>query len=227
MGNVQNISIPHLSVPVLNNYISLDEIVFSLKKCKDAKAAGCDNINYSFFKRLPENWLLFLEFLFNKILEGEKIPKEWGKLSIIMLYKSGIHLDVHNYRPITLINCIAKIFSQILSNRLTTWVEDNKITPEFQSGFRRERGCLDNLFSLLSVIQIHLRHPHTAVFAAFIDLKSAFSSVNHEILWKKLQKVGVSDKFINIVKNFYENVYACIKCGNEQTDFVKVSQGVL
>lgn len=106
------------SVAELDQCITVDEIVFCLRKCKNGKAPGSDGINFNFLKTLPQNWILFLNSFFNKILIAEKVPEEWGKLSTFMLYKKGDASVPDNYRPITLINCVAKIFTQILCNRL-------------------------------------------------------------------------------------------------------------
>lgn len=72
---------------------------------------------------------------------------------------------------------------------------------------------MDNFFTLLAFIQIHLRHSKGIVYATFVDFRGAFPSVPHDRLWKKLFKLGLSSKFINIVKNFYQNAFACVSSG--------------
>lgn len=181
------------------------------RHCKNGKAPGSDGISYEFFKCLPQNWLLYLENLFNKILVTETVHKNWGKLITCMLFKKGDLRMTKNYRPITLINSIAKIFTQILCDRLVTWASKLLLLPEAQSGFRRGRSCLDNIFTLHTVIQIHLSKPKTVAYATFIDFKGAFPSVNHDLLWSKFHKIVLSSKFIRIIQSFYVSAYTCIR----------------
>ena len=89
--------------PVLDAEITIDEIEFALKKCKDKKAPGVDNITYEFLKNLPQNWLLYINVLFNKIMEQEKLPDSWAEIITKMLYKKGDKFSPENYRPISLV----------------------------------------------------------------------------------------------------------------------------
>lgn len=60
--------------PLLHGDISSEEIINSLKKCKHGKAPGCDGVPYTFFKRLHENWVVFLKDLFCRILREKMVP---------------------------------------------------------------------------------------------------------------------------------------------------------
>ena len=85
--------------------------------------------------------------LFNKFMEQEATPESWSAIIVKMLYKNkGSKTSPEKYRPIAIINYIVKIFIQILSTRISKWCEMNNIIPEWQSGFRRGRSCLDNIF---------------------------------------------------------------------------------
>ncbi|XP_033214035.1 uncharacterized protein LOC117171091 [Belonocnema kinseyi] len=95
--------IPKFSNPTLDSYITALEIKKSIAKCKEGKASGTDLVNYSFYKRFPENWLHYLEILFNRIMTTEIMPSSWGHLTMSMLFKKGDIHDPSNYRPITLI----------------------------------------------------------------------------------------------------------------------------
>ncbi|XP_051162194.1 uncharacterized protein LOC127282136 [Leptopilina boulardi] len=132
--------LPQITHPILDKYIEIKEILSSFSKFKEKKSPGVDLVNFSFLKRLPENWMLFLEYFYNKILDSEKVPKAWGSLVISMLHKKGNLSEPENFRPITLVNNIAKGFTQVLSERLIEWMDENSVVPEFQSGFRRGRG---------------------------------------------------------------------------------------
>lgn len=172
----------------------------SLKASKVGKAPGDDQISNEFFKNLPDNWILYLTSLFNKIFSEECFPESWADVLMCMLYKKGDKSDPGNYREIALINCIVKIFTSILKVRLDTWALKHKIIPECQAGFVIDKRCLDNIFTLTGAINQQLRLGNRKVLALFIDLKRAFDSVSHFKLWCCLYDLGVSAKIIRVLK---------------------------
>lgn len=216
-----------LIVPELDCDITLHELLASLKTCKSDKAPGLDGINYDFIKNLPENWLLYLVYFFNLILRSETVPAKWCELLIFPLHKKGNESLPGNYRLISLVNCIAKIFMQILLRRIEIFCARNELIPEFQSGFRRGRSCADNIFTLDALIQINTLKPKSRVYAIFVDFKAAFDSIDHSLLWIKLKSLGLSSKILNTLRSFYSRAAAAIRTNNVQTPFVDISRGVL
>ena len=103
----------------------------------------------------------------------------------------------------------------------------NNILPECQAEFRRSRSCTDNIFILNSIIQIHLRLKARKVFVAFVDFKSAFDTINHNLLWQKLYNSGISAKFIRIFKSLYSNATMKLKSNSYFTKTYEIVEGVL
>ena len=126
-----------------------------------------------------------------------------------------------------MVNCLAKLFTKILSTRINTFCNAYNILPEWQSGFREGRSCLDNIFTLNSLIQTHITKNKGKLYALFLDFKGAFNSVNHGLLWYKLSKCGISSKIINILKYLYDNAIIKVESNNNFTDPIKVTKGVL
>lgn len=215
------------TVEVQDAYFSLQELDSALKGAKSRKAAGRDGIPSEFYKFFNLKWKTLLLAAFNKILDREITPDGWSGVLISMLFKKGDVSNPENYRPIALINSIVKLFTQIMYNRLSNWVERNGVLPEFQSGFRKGRGCLDNIFTLNSLIQYHLNQPKGKLFALFIDFRRAFPSVNHGLLWSKLHSVGISSKIIKILISLYSKAYMHVKIANSLSAGIDVTEGVL
>ena len=81
--------------------------------------------------------------LLNKIFHSETVPNAWATAFVIMLYKNkGDIFSPENYRPIALMICLLKIFTQIIYGRCKIWCELYNIIPEFQSGLRGDRSCV-------------------------------------------------------------------------------------
>ena len=123
--------------------ISLEELEDSLKKLRLGKANGfddsCNEIILGLGKTHPEVLLK----LFNGILNlGEVIP-DWALGMIVAIHKEGPRLDTSNYRGITLISCIGKLFLSILNNRLVAFAVENRLLSPSQLGFVAGNRCSD------------------------------------------------------------------------------------
>ena len=101
---------------------------------------------------------------------------------IIPLFKKGDHSKVTNYRGISLLDVLSKVFSQILQNRLKTWCDINDLIPEEQAGFRKEYSTVDNIFSLNAIVQKYISKPKGRFYTLFVDFKVAFDSINRNKL---------------------------------------------
>lgn len=216
-------SILPMDNPYLDQRININEIKMSFKKCRDGKSPGSDGILNEFLKNLPDNYIDYLSSLFNNILEKEKVPNAWANILTKIIYKKGDKSVPGNYRPIALVNSITKIFTHILATRLGKYVEENNFLPEWQAGFRKNRSCNDNIFSLNAIIQSRLNLEGGKLFVLFIDFKSAFPSVAHSLLWEKLYKMRTGSKFINILKNVYSKAKIAVKGFSGISDYTKVT----
>jgi hypothetical protein len=144
------------------------------------------------------------------------IPEEWSIGIIIPIYKKkGDINDPDNYRGITLLSCLAKVFTSVLNNRLTEFLEDFKIIGEEQAGFRKGYSTTDHIFSLYCIISLYLNCLKKNLYCGFIDYRKAFDSVRHQALWQKLLGYNINGKILNVISNIYENAKSCIRLNNE------------
>lgn len=99
--------------------------------------------------------------------------------------------------------------------------------PEEQAGFRNKKGTQDHLFTLSSIVNIHGGTSKKCAFIVFIDLKRAFDSVKHGILWDKLFHLGIIGKIIRVLRQMYNNAKLTVKSKDEYTRLMDVTEGVL
>ncbi len=112
--------------------------------------------------------------------------------------KKGNKKDPDNYRPITILSCLGKLFTAVLNARLKKYTEENKIIGEEQLGFRNTYSTIDGAFILNSLVEI-MQNRNKSIYAAFIDLRKAFPSVSRPLLLQKLSCVGIGTKMYNII----------------------------
>lgn len=213
--------------PSMDRPISMNELAITLKLCKSGKAPGVDGISNDFYKHLSQHWHIYMLNLFNKILNEEKVPKSWLNVRLFHIYKKGEINNPGSYRGIALVNHIFKLFNQILYNRIAEYAEESGILPNSQAGFRRGRGCEENVFVLSSLINNHLRLPRRRLYALFVDFKKAFDSVDHALLWERLFACGISGKIIRLLSFMYDNLHMLVEEGGETTRKIRITKGVL
>ena len=137
----------------LDSIITIDELENALKKLKMNKSSGLDNILNVFLVFGGSQLKCVLLKLFNVILETGIFPAVWASGEIVPVFKSGDPNIPSNYRGITLVSCLGKLFTNIINVRLNEWAEENNIYSETQYGFRNNRNTSDCLFVLHGLIQ--------------------------------------------------------------------------
>ena len=134
----------------IDSEITLEEVESAIKKLKKGKAVGVDGIFNEVFKFGGDQTTIYLWKLFQKIFASEAFPEQWSKGLIFPLFKGGgndARMDTGKYRGITLLSILGKTYTIILNERLSRWVEQNKILWDGQAGFRRENLQLINCLS--------------------------------------------------------------------------------
>ena len=196
---------------VLNGPIMYEEIVSGINSLKSGKAAGFDGIKPEFYQINNSTLICIIHKIICQIFNSGVYPINWSKSMIIPLHKKGDASDVKNYRGISLINIMSKIFSHILQSRLKAWCESNDLIPEEQAGFRKDYSTIDNIFNLNAVVQKYITKSKGRFYTLFVDFRVAFDSINRDKLWNVLQKDGCHGRMLNIIKSMYRNVMICIR----------------
>ncbi|CAG9828320.1 unnamed protein product, partial [Diabrotica balteata] len=123
--------------------ISLDEIYKALKKMKNNKAPGEDGVVTEAIKLGGSVLIAKIQKLFNLCLWNQNIPTKWNNSITVLLHKKGDIADLERYRPISLLNHLYKLYTQIITNRLETQLDFYQ--PREQAGFRPNYGTNDHL----------------------------------------------------------------------------------
>ena len=211
---------------MLNSKITRDEILRNINKLKNGKAAGYDSIANEYIKHTKDIFLPVYEILFNTILDTGNFPEQWTLGIIKPVYKNkGNSNDVNNFRPITILSCLGKLFTSILNDRLSIYLEESMLLLENQAGFRKEYSTLDHIFSLNAVIEI-LKHHKKKLFCCFVDFSSAFDSVWRVGLWQKLLNMQIEGKVLRVIYNMYYDIKSCVSLNGENSTFFASACGV-
>jgi hypothetical protein len=225
-GEVQRLGPQPAPQPnALNVPIGSGEIARAIKKLKTNKAGTDDGMINEFFKHGGGAMLHLLVCLFNAVFKTEKVPAQWRQGTIVNLFKTGDPTDPGNYRGITLLSCLGKLFSKVLNERLIQHLEDCSSLHESQNGFRPARNCVEHIFSLSQVVQGRIREKKLT-FACFFDVRKAFDSVWLAGLFCKCSQKGIRGRILRVLQDMYRKSESCVLVGGHKSARFKVAQGV-
>ena len=204
---------------------SMEELITSIKHLKNNKAPGVDGLPAEVLKHGGPTLNMRLYGLIRSIWESGEVPQQWRDARIISIFKrKGNRATCGNSRGISLLSVAGKVLAKILLARLNHHIVD-KVCPESQCGFRKERGTIDMLF-VARQLQEKSREQGKNLSIAFIDLSKAFDTVNRSMLWEVLEKFGCPARFINLVRSFHDGMMATVLVGEDETDAFEVGVGV-
>lgn len=129
-------------------------------------------------------------------------PQQLSIAKICPVYKKGDKLNPKNYRPISVLPTIAKIFEKIVKDKLVAHITHNKIMNERQFGYQKGVGTGKAVEKLIDDVVKKLNDRQKVLF---LDLSSAFHTVNHELLLKKLELYGIRGKLQLFFRSYLEN----------------------
>ena len=209
----------------INADITFDEIHKLVTKAKLNKSVGIDMVPNEILNH--RDVILLLKCLFQFCFNNNCVPSCWLK-SILTPIPKGAGNDPYcplSYRAVSLISCIAKMYTGVINNRLVSYLDDMNILEEEQYGFRKGKSCEDQVYNLTSIIKNRLLNGKTT-FAAFIDMAKAFDNVNRNLLLHKLLNHNIDGKLYFAIKALYSNTENCIRLNNLYTDWFSCNLGV-
>ncbi len=110
-----------------------------------------------------------------------------------------------NYRSITLACSLYKLYCNILNSHLAKWADVNGLIIDGQNSFIPGQSCIDQISTLTNIMETR-KNMKKSTFTAFIDFSKAFDSINRNLLWRKLQHLGIPDKMLGTLQCIYDHV---------------------
>lgn len=184
-------------IPVLDDPIESTEVKLCIRKLKVDKAPGTDGIAPGILKILDDEWILLLTFAFNAVFEGS-YPECWNKARVMNIYKKGNRLSPGNYRGISIMNAMVKLYDMVLAERFSLWYKPH----EEQAGAQKGRGCSEQILAVRLLIDVARKSKKT-LFLCFIDFEKAYDRLDRYQLMKRLDSRGCGSRFLNALQQSY------------------------
>ena len=211
---------------ILQKYeLSEEEFKKAFFSLKSNKSNGFDDINANVVKQIYTLIKRPLIYIFNCSIQKGIFPDKLKIARVTPIFKSGEETVISNYRPISVLPCFSKILEKIMYNRLYPFFRENKILYEKQFGFQANHSTDHAIVQLSSEIYESFNKKEFTL-GVFIDLSKAFDTVDHKILFKKLENYGVKDSYLKWFISYLTSRKQFIAYNRNQTDLIETTCGV-
>ena len=195
--------------------VAISEIKQLIQELKCGKAPGSDFISPDLLKSNIDWWAPILASLFTYIDQTAQIPYDWGLAIIIPIFKKGLRSEPSNYRPISLLNVISKLYAKHLCLKLCNWLDQENILEDEQAGFRSGRSSMDHCLILQYLIHKYVTTAKGSLYVAFIDLKAAFDTIPRNQLWAKLANSSIDKRLLHLMVMLHKDTTLQVRFSNE------------
>jgi hypothetical protein len=189
------------------------------------KAPGFDLITDVILHQLPKKAIVKLTHLYNATLRLHYVPSYWKAAEVIVIPKPGKPVnEVTSYRPISLLPILSKLFEKLLFRRLKPILDEKRIIPTHQFGFRSKHSTIDQVHRITSIIEKSLEEKQVCC-TTFLDVAQAFDRVWHEGLLHKIELLLPSD-YSQLLNSYLTDRNFRVKQGEMYSELKPIKAGV-
>ena len=201
------------------------ELVSIIKNMKSSKACGPYSIPTNLLIEFSDQLVHPLASIINMSITEGVFPSFCKEADVCPIHKKSEKTKCENYRPISLLSNISKIFERVMYDRLDNFLTSLEIIYKFQFGFRKTYSTNHALLSIVEQIRNALDKKMFSC-GVFIDLEKAFDTVNHHILLSKLHHYGIRGVANKWFSSYLSNRYQKVALNGESSTTLPVSCGV-
>ena len=190
------------------------------------KAAGSDGLVARILKIAAPAISLPLSRLINHCIDTGTFPSAWKTAKVTPIYKGrGSKDDKNNYRPISVLPLLSKIFEKHVHQALYSYMRNNNLLYSLQSGFRRSYSTKATLIRLTDQLLSDMDQDQISG-PVFVDYKKAFDLIDHDILLSKLEAYGIASKELMLLTNHLKGRRGSVVIGGVQSEYRLITHGV-
>jgi exonuclease III len=206
-------------------HITRDTILNYFKK-SSKRAVGVDGVGFDILKNAIPVISFPLTKLINQMIENSTFPDALKRSRISPIFKKGDKLDKGNYRPVSILPTLSKLFERILNDQFVEHAESNNLCDPLQSAYRKKHSTNTALLHMVdSWVKNMDNGKITGVLA--LDLSKAFDCISHNSILTSLKTLfKVNDPALKLFENYLSNRKTCIQSGPYKSQIRNVDDGV-
>ena len=187
-------------LPATDDPIQPEEVFRASKSMKVNKSGGVSGIPPGFLKLLPPRWFTFLASFFSLVFFQGAYPFVWSVTKLMVLFKKGSRKMCDNYRGISIMDSIAKLYDSILNRRLELWFKPDRE----QAGSQKGRGCVEHLLTLRLLMDF-AKHRKKKLFVVYVDFSKAYDRVPRHLLLQRMIALGCGATMVKAIAAVYHS----------------------
>ena len=224
--NIEPPNTPNITNETLQSIVITPlEVETILKSLPLGKASGPDEINNRVLREAANELSILLCDLFNYSLTKSQVPDKWKEANVCAIFKKGDKSLVSNYRPISLLSNIEKVFERIIFKHVYNFIHENSILTHRQSGFRPQDSTVNQLAFLYNSYCEAL-DAGKEIRVVFFDVSKAFDRVWHKGLLEKLKSIGIDGALLSWFSSYLSNRRQRVIIPGTFSDWTTIEAGV-
>ena len=204
------------------------EVLSIINKLKNKTSSGKDGISNKLLKSIKSEISEAIAIIINQSILTGIFPDQLKLAKVKPLYKKGDKCCLNNYRPISLLPTLSKIFERVMYKQLYQYFNENKLLCEQQYGFRSQHSTELAAVKLVDYIikEMDCNKKVKTPVALFLDLSKAFDTLTFDILLAKLKHYGVHGKSLALIKNYLTNRSQYVQFENQESCIMEIKTGI-
>ena len=196
-------------------------VIRSLKN----KGSSLHDVSVVTLKTNSDVFSIHISCLYNYSIEKETYPDALKIATVVPGFKAGAGDNIDNYRPISNLPVLSKIFEKLTLNRLTSFITRHRLLDENQFGFQKGKNITQAAIKLTSLVsQAYNSKSYSVCF--FLDLKKAFDTIDHDILLQKLDHIGFRGKINRYIASYFQDRKQYTQVGRYRSSGDTITKGV-
>jgi hypothetical protein len=192
----------------------------------DIGACGPDGINNLILKSAGKEGIRFMKNIIQGCITCGRVMESWKRAKTILIYKKGDRTDPQNWRPISITNCLYRVFTCLMARCFQEINTDYQLFSDHQKGFiKKTNGCTEHGI-ILNELFHDARRNHKGLVITAIDFTNAFGSVPHELILSAMKQRNFPEWTRNIVQDMYTNASSFIELRGDTSKSIGWKKGV-
>ena len=205
--------------------ITNNETIRIITNIKSKHSCGHDSISTALLKQIKTEVSPSITLIINQCLTTGIFPNKLKIAKVVPVFKKGDNELLNNYRPISVLPSISKIFETVIYNQLYDYLQEHHVITNSQYGFRKKHSTEYTAIELVDRIMEKLDR-NKVPFNIYIDLSKAFDMIDHNILLFKLHHYGIRNGALNLLKNYFTGRKQYCHFKNNDSSLLNIHKGV-
>jgi exonuclease III len=205
--------------------VTYKEVMTAIRSLRLDSSTGPDNIPAKYVKNVAEFIVSPITHILNCCIDSSTFPEQWKISRICPIPKNNNPTDLVDYRPISVLPILSKVFERLILNQITEYIESKAVYHQEQSGFRKGHSTTTILHKLKDDILTTMKKGEVTL-SIFADFSKAFDTVDYPTLINRLNNLGFSKKFIKLINDYLTNRYQFVQIDDKASRKLSVKFGV-